>query len=533
MTTRIGLLLPIFCALYITFTNAEPKIECTNDRYGQVTADKDSNCHYFFCTARRNWSHRRCESGGSVPKRYMRKFKSQSTRVNLCRTYDKNCKESAAELKKVTTEPTYTPSSIECKEVQQRGCRSEGECCDGLQGTSLLCKESICCVPERGPCVEDEDCCRGGNLKCTEGRCIALDCEYPVAPENGRIDSGSAPNQQGRFKPGETVSFSCNDCYTLSKNAAGITDKTVECLPNGEVDDPVPTCERLQCTDVVAPENGGRSPRRGNNNCGDQVTVECDDGFKPTEALVLTCEQIGTSVRWDKDPQTCEPEETPCQEVNQQCGDDLGCCKRVNEVMACGFSKTCCRERSQKCSSDGDCCRGLSCSDETGTCEPPITIDCSDAIDIVFAVDTSCSISDADKDRIRTFMTEIARAFFLSPSIENDGVQMAALTFNKGTQHVAFLSDVRNPDKLIQSIETMNLTEVDCTTHTFAALERMTNLYFTPERGDRPDAPNIVILLSDGVTKPSGRTKDTFKNADALRATGAELLVVGLPQGCK
>ncbi|CAH1774626.1 unnamed protein product, partial [Owenia fusiformis] len=192
-----------------------------------------------------------------------------------------------------------------------------------------------------------------------------------------------------------------------------------------------------------------------------------------------------------------------------------------------------CRERSQRCSSDGDCCRGLVCSNVTETCEPPITIDCSDAIDIVFAVDTSCSISSLDKDRIRTFMTEIARAFFLSPSIEDDGVQMGALTFNKGTQHVAYLSDVEDPGKLIQSIATMNLTEVGCSTHTYAALERMENLYFTSGRGDRPDAPNQVILLSDGVTKPDGKVQDTYDNADSLRATGAVILVVGLPQGCK
>ncbi|CAH1774627.1 unnamed protein product, partial [Owenia fusiformis] len=291
----------------------------------------------------------------------------------------------------VTTEPTYTPSSIECKEVQQRGCRSEGECCEGLQGTSLRCKESICCVPETGPCVEDEDCCRGGNLKCTEGRCIAPDCEYPVAPQNGRIDSGSAPNQQGRFKPGEIVSFSCNDCYTLSRNPAGQIDKTVECESNGELDGPVPTCERLQCIDIVAPENGGRSPTVGNNACGDQVTVECDDDFEPEGPIVLTCEQIGTSVSWDKVPQKCTKEKA-CQELGQPCengngnGNGLDCCVKVNEVMACGFTGTCFRERRQRCSSDDDCCRGLGCSNETKTCEPPITLDCREPIDIVFAV---------------------------------------------------------------------------------------------------------------------------------------------------
>ncbi|CAH1803348.1 unnamed protein product, partial [Owenia fusiformis] len=138
--------------------------------------------------------------------------------------------------------------------------------------------------------------------------------------------------------------------------------------------------------------------------------------------------------------------------------------------------------------------------------------------------------SSLDKDRIRTFMTEIARAFFLSPSIEDDGVQLGALTFNEGTQHVVYLSD--NPDNVIKRIESMNLTGVGCSTHTFAALERMENEYFTPEKGDRPEAINKVILLSDGVTKPSSKKTDTSNYADSLRATGAEIVVVGLPHGC-
>ncbi|CAH1774628.1 unnamed protein product, partial [Owenia fusiformis] len=89
-----------------------------------------------------------------------------------------------------------------------------------------------------------------------------------------------------------------------------------------------------------------------------------------------------------------------------------------------------------------------------------------------------------------------------------------------------------NPDKVIKRMESMNLTEVGCRTHTFAALERMENEYFTPEKGDRPDAINKVIVLSDGVTKPSSKESNTFNNADSLRATGAEIVVVGLPQGC-
>ncbi|CAH1774617.1 unnamed protein product [Owenia fusiformis] len=536
MKTRVGLVfIPIICALYITFCNADfPNFECTANRYGEFTPDDESNCHYYFCTARRNWSHRKCEGGGSVPRSFVKRFKNNSTRVNPCRTYDKNCKQTAAALKEVTKRPSYTPRPIECKEVQQRGCRSEGECCDGLQGTSLLCKESICCVPERGPCVEDEDCCKGGKLKCTEGRCIAINCPYPMPSPNCGITSRSANNDNGRFKVGERVYFNSDPCYSLDTSDG--SGEFVECMPDGTINPKIPRCKEIVCDEVEAPDNGERDPSQGPDVCGSSVGFDCDNGYELKGAEEIQCTEDG----WTNIPPVCtdEAEEEECADLHEQChrGENAGngalpCCETNN--LKCSRASTCCVEKQGGCSNDTDCCIGLICTTRK-KCEPPISFVCKEPVDIVFAVDTSCSIIPNNKETMRTFMAEMARAVELTTD-PNRGFQIGALTFNSETTPVTYLNDASNPEKVITTIEHMELNLANdklCSTHTFDALKMIETEFFTAEKGDRPNVKNTVVLVSDGATKPDHKKNDTLKNSDDLRKK-AEILIVGLPQKCK
>ena len=47
----------------------------------------------------------------------------------------------------------------------------------------------------------------------------------------------------------------------------------------------------------------------------------------------------------------------------------------------------------------------------------------------------------------------------------------------------------------------------------------------TPENNDRPEAPNVVLLITDGESDDRALT---FRNAAALRATGATVLTVAV-----
>ncbi|CAH1800238.1 unnamed protein product [Owenia fusiformis] len=216
-----------------------------------------------------------------------------------------------------------------------------------------------------------------------------------------------------------------------------------------------------------------------------------------------------------------------CSSISGMCSDPDDCCP--NENLACYLLNRCCRERGGECSSDGDCCRGLACI--RGECLPYHGPPPCQQRDVVFALDTSCSIAQSDKEDMRTILVEFLRSKLTSrdPTV---GVHVAVLTFNKGIQHVAHLSDSNDPDNLLRLVENMNLTEAGCSTDTFTALDAVQHEYFTSVNGDRPNVKNMLILITDGVTTPKKKQPLTYKNADSLRAVGTDIVVLGLPQGC-
>ncbi|CAH1774624.1 unnamed protein product [Owenia fusiformis] len=512
---------------------AFPTQDCSYNVNNFHLADKENRCVYYLCK-RTAWVAMTCHRGhGSVKKGYQTMYSKRPTRLNLCRGGFGICSpKSAAEIKKQTPRPTFIPNTLPpCFDLREE-CNIQEQCCPDLN-----CFGGTCCRPQGGRCESDADCCQTQPDQPTvcgpEKTCMSVICVYPSPPDHGSIGSPSAPNVDGTFLPGQTVTFRCDQCYSIDPNDDGVTDNNVKCKPDGTLDDPVPTCSELQCDLAEAPENGSRFPPEGPDVCGADVTFRCDNGFIPggNKVDLVSCVQKGNTVEWDNDPMTCVQDKV-CSTLNEGCGNgDEECC--AADQLKCSLEKRCCRDRTGICGDDSDCCRGLVCSDENG-CQPPIEIICEDPQDIVFAVDTSCSIATQDKDRIRSFMVEMARAFDLSTD-PDDGVQMAALTFNDGYRDVAWLKDAENPEKLIKDIENMGLNvekEEGCKTHTFAALAAVKNHYFTAANGDRPNAVNKVILLSDGVTKPGGKQSETFKNAAALREV-AEIIVVGLPQGCE
>ncbi|CAH1774623.1 unnamed protein product [Owenia fusiformis] len=288
------------------------------------------------------------------------------------------------------------------------------------------------------------------------------------------------------------------------------------------------------CDEVEAPVNGERDPSRGPDVCGSFIGFDCDSGYELKGAEEIQCTEDG----WTDIPPVCEePEDEECADLHGQChrGENTGngalpCCE-ANDLK-CSRASTCCRNRGGVCSDDTECCIGLICTAQK-ECEPPISIICKEPVDIVFAVDTSCSIVPIDKENIRTFMTEMARAFELSTD-PNRGVQMGALTFNAETTPVTYLNDASDPEKVITKIEHMELNLANdklCRTSTFDALKMTETEFFSVEKGDRPNVKNIVVLLSDGATKPDNKQPRTFQYSDDLREK-AEIIVVALPQGC-
>ena len=73
---------------------------------------------------------------------------------------------------------------------------------------------------------------------------------------------------------------------------------------------------------------------------------------------------------------------------------------------------------------------------------------------------------------------------------------------------------------------------LDQTTNTPAAIRYMRNVMFTPRNGDRPFAPNSVIIITDGVprvpTDVNEARRLTLQEANLARSQGINIFTIGI-----
>ena len=80
-------------------------------------------------------------------------------------------------------------------------------------------------------------------------------------------------------------------------------------------------------------------------------------------------------------------------------------------------------------------------------------------------------------------------------------------------------------DALVNRME--NLKFLDETTNTTYALHlARTQLFGSEDRGDRPNVPNVAIILTDG--KPTGDVATAAKAARELRDSGVRIISIGV-----
>ena len=154
--------------------------------------------------------------------------------------------------------------------------------------------------------------------------------------------------------------------------------------------------------------------------------------------------------------------------------------------------------------------------------------DCSGLIaDIVFLVDSSGSIRDADVageepnyNQMRAFIASLVESF----TYGNDGIRVGAVTFSNRARNRFFLNTHASRDAVVNAIT--NLPYDGGFTYTGEALALMKDVQFTAENGDRPDVPNIAIVLTDGASNVNESL--TIPLAEMARAEGITIYSIGI-----
>ncbi|CAH1799669.1 unnamed protein product [Owenia fusiformis] len=151
-------------------------------------------------------------------------------------------------------------------------------------------------------------------------------------------------------------------------------------------------------------------------------------------------------------------------------------------------------------------------------------------LDLVLAIDTSCSFITEDKIKMKQFIIKFVEYINdIGPALRQ--TQIGILTYNQITTARFFLvdsKDLATPLARIKEIP-MNLEkEEGCKTKTNQALEMARTDFFQESKGDRMTNANVLTIITDGVTIPKKLFKQTLKESDLNKKDGIEMFVIGV-----
>ena len=134
---------------------------------------------------------------------------------------------------------------------------------------------------------------------------------------------------------------------------------------------------------------------------------------------------------------------------------------------------------------------------------------CTAGLDIAIVLDKSKSVKLPNLEKAITFIGDLVKTFHPAPDKDHFGF----ITFHEKAQMVFKFADSQYHEKnaLLQKIA-KEPRKLELYTRTDLALIMARDQLFTEEGGDRPDKPNVMIVLTDGrPTKPKGDKSFNFK----------------------
>ena len=145
--------------------------------------------------------------------------------------------------------------------------------------------------------------------------------------------------------------------------------------------------------------------------------------------------------------------------------------------------------------------------------------DCSSLkADILFIFDASSSVGITNFNKEKDFVKTLINSFPIGPK----SVQVGRITFSTSDSYFYLISHTTKSTLVKAISESPYITGV---THTEKALHDARTVIFTPQHGDRPNAPNIVVLLTDGYSNDRVRTQ---QEAALLHKDGVRVIAVGI-----
>ncbi len=107
-----------------------------------------------------------------------------------------------------------------------------------------------------------------------------------------------------------------------------------------------------------------------------------------------------------------------------------------------------------------------------------------------------------------------------------DATRVGAIVFSEEVRLVFQLDTYFDSRRIKQ--ELLNLEYLGGRTNTPGAIIKARQECFNPQRGDRPEVQNVVVIVTDGVPHPNRRRAQTIAQAQVMRAEGTRMVAVGI-----
>lgn len=173
------------------------------------------------------------------------------------------------------------------------------------------------------------------------------------------------------------------------------------------------------------------------------------------------------------------------------------------------------------------CQNGGICADSINRyicfCQPPYAgtnceLLCQKPTDVVFALDGSGSIGAAIFLKYIEFLRAVVTGL-------NDGTRVGVLIFSDSWKILFQLNTFDDKQYIINALYAYY---PGGTTNTAGAIQQVREGMFTAANGDRPDVPNILVLVTDGI---SNDRNATIGQAILTRNAGISIITVGVGVG--
>jgi len=178
---------------------------------------------------------------------------------------------------------------------------------------------------------------------------------------------------------------------------------------------------------------------------------------------------------------------------------------------------------SNPCQNGGQCSEGA----ESYICQCPMGFagkdcdrSCDDRMDVVFLMDSSGSVSFNEFSKKKEFLQHMVESLNVGPQATRVGIA----SFSQDARTEVYLDQFTNKHQLHHAISGINYQYGS--TNTAAGIQLARSGLFSMNRGNRPDVPDYLFVITDGESNVNAQ--QTIPEAEKARDQGIHVFALGV-----